>query len=134
MPSSAEFETCACGRNVAYVNCCGPHHETGYAGLNATAEDTMRSRYSAYVLKDEPYLLATWHESTKPASLSFDEIEWEGLTVLATNGGTGLSIDGTVEFMARFHRGDARLKLHERSSFVREGGRWFYVDGVDPNQ
>jgi len=93
----------------------------------------MRSRYSAYVAEDEPYLLATWHPTTRPTTIDFsDDIEWHGLTVDRTVGGTGLDNTGSVEFHARFRRGDAHLELHELSAFVREGGRWFYVDGVDP--
>ena len=93
----------------------------------------MRSRYSAYVLRDASFLRETWHESTRPTSVDFsDDIEWHGLTVVATTGGAGLDATGSVEFKARFRRGDAHLELHELSSFVRENGRWFYVDGVDP--
>ncbi len=94
----------------------------------------MRSRYTAYVTRNVEYLLATWHESTRPASVDFtDPVEWHGLTIEDTVGGTGLSTDGVVEFRARFRRGDAHLELHERSTFVREGGRWFYIDGADPD-
>lgn len=94
----------------------------------------MRSRYTAYVLHDADYLLATWHASTRPASLDFtDPVEWHGLTIESTDQGTGLAVAGTVEFRARFRRGDAHLELHELSSFVRESGRWYYVDGIAPD-
>ena len=93
----------------------------------------MRSRYSAYVLENEAYLLATWHHSRRPSSINFEGVDWHGLTVIESTGGTGLTNRGTVEFTARFRRDDAYLELHERSTFVRESGRWFYVDGVDPH-
>jgi SEC-C motif-containing protein len=86
----------------------------------------MRSRYSAFAVGDPAYLLATWHPSTRPRTLALDpDVRWIGLVVLATTGGTMLAAEGTVEFRAH-HRSGSQ---HERSRFVREAGRWFYVDG-----
>jgi len=130
-----DFDTCPCGVGSAYANHCKALHVAGFAGLSATAVDTMRSRYSAYVLKNASYLLATWHESTRPKTIDFSEsIEWHGLTIEDTVDGAGLSSTGVVQFRARFRRDEAHLELHERSSFVRDGGRWFYVEGSDPDQ
>jgi len=89
----------------------------------------MRSRYDAYVALDTEWLLATWHPSTRPASLELDpSIKWLGLDVkghCATD-----DTHAEVEFVARFRVGGGRAqRLHERSRFVREGGRWYYVDG-----
>ena len=89
----------------------------------------MRSRYSAYVLKLEDYLLATWHPDTRPASLDLaaDNTKWIGLEVRKL---TLESVDrATVEFVARYKFGGRAHRLHEISRFVREDGRWFYVDG-----
>jgi len=92
----------------------------------------MRSRYTAYVAHDQNYLLATWHPTTRPPSIDFStDVEWHGLSVISA-AGSGLDPSGSVEFKARFRRGDAHLELHELSSFVLESGRWFYVEGVDP--
>lgn len=133
MTALGDYETCPCGNGSAYANCCKPLHVAGHAGLGTTAEATMRSRYTAYVIEDAAYLLASWHNSTRPASIDFSEdIEWHGLTVINIAGGAGLDTSGTVEFTARFRRGEAHLELHELSNFVRENGRWFYVDGIDP--
>jgi SEC-C motif-containing protein len=92
----------------------------------------MRSRYTAYVLKDEPYLLRTWYPSTRPAQLALDEggpVKWLGLKVLrAERGGAG-DDTGIVEFVARFKPAGAAGCLHEVSRFVREHGEWFYVAG-----
>ncbi len=94
----------------------------------------MRARYTAYAIGDEAFLLATWHPSTRPESIDMSTgVEWHGLTVLNTTG-TGLDREGSVEFKARFRRNDAHLELHELSAFVQDGGRWFYVDGVDPDK
>ena len=95
----------------------------------------MRSRYSAYVLRLEPYLLATWHVSTRPAALdlSGDTALWLGLTVKRhVQAGDDAAI---VEFVAR-HRngGGSASRLHEISRFVREDGRWYYVDGDFPER
>jgi SEC-C motif-containing protein len=90
----------------------------------------MRSRYSAFVLGHLDYLLATWHDSTRPAHLEADPpgLQWLGLEVRAHQ---VLDDDhARVEFVARSKpRGGRAQRLHEDSLFVREGGRWFYVDG-----
>lgn len=86
----------------------------------------MRSRYSAFVLRDVDYLLATWHPSTRPKKLTLDpHRRWVGLEVLSASGGV-FDTTGMVEFRATHDEGTQS----ERSTFVREGGRWYYVDGV----
>jgi SEC-C motif-containing protein len=89
----------------------------------------MRSRYSAFVLKRADYLNATWHAETRPAALALDETpvpQWLGLKVLAASED---SERATVEFVARYKLGGRAHRLHETSRFVREDGRWFYLDG-----
>ena len=93
------------------------------------AEALMRSRYAAYVALDREWLLASWHASTRPSTLDLDaSIKWLGLDVKNHR-----MIDDThaeVEFVARFRSGGGPAqRLHERSRFVREGERWYYVDG-----
>lgn len=89
----------------------------------------MRSRYAAYVLGRTDYLLATWHASTRPASLDPDPAgtRWLGLEVRAARASG--DAHATVEFVARSRVGGRGLRLHELSRFVREAGRWWYVDG-----
>ena len=90
----------------------------------------MRSRYSAYVLGLENYLLATWHASTRPAALDLGAgpaAKWLGLDVKER---TEAGDTATVEFVARCRVGGRAQRLHEISRFVRENGRWYYVDGV----
>ena len=88
----------------------------------------MRSRYSAFVVRIAPYLLSTWHRSTRPETVDLDpQQKWLGLDVVrsATSGETA-----EVEFIARFRMGGGSAQRHhELSRFVREDGRWFYVDG-----
>ena len=89
----------------------------------------MRSRYTAYVREDGPYLLSTWHASTRPSRIRFEAgARWLGLEVRDHR-----VLDATheeVEFVARQRLSQGRaLRLHERSRFLREEGRWYYVDG-----
>lgn len=88
----------------------------------------MRSRYSAFAAGDADYLLASWHPSTRPASIDLDpNVRWVRLDIVARTGGGMLDDEGTVEFRA-FHRADGvRGEQHENSAFVREGGRWYYL-------
>ena len=90
----------------------------------------MRSRYSAYVLGDEAYLLATWHAATRPAQLALsagDQPRWLGLSVKRC---TPTGVDSAeVEFVARYRVGGRGQRMHETSRFQREAGRWYYVSG-----
>ena len=89
----------------------------------------MRSRYSAYVLDQTDYLRATWHPSTCPPAIDANEsgLKWLGLEVRRH---TVVDADhATVEFVARSKLGGRARRLDEVSRFVREDGRWFYVDG-----
>ena len=91
----------------------------------------MRSRYTAYALQNETYLLASWHRSTCPASLDLvsDVTEWIKLTMLAAKAGKQRDSSGTVEFIAEFKFQDQRQQVHEVSRFLKEDNRWYYLDG-----
>ncbi len=95
----------------------------------------MRSRYSAYVLGLEAYLLATWHPSTRPDRLGLGEdgpCRWLGLEVRRHE---MFGDDrAAVEFVARCRVAGRGRRLHEFSDFRREDGRWYYVDGSFPAQ
>lgn len=120
-------DRCPCGSGLAYAACCGPLHG-GEPAADAAA--LMRSRYCAYVLGLEPYLLATWYAGTRPQSLGLaDEpaAKWLGLEV-KRHAPTGPD-SASVEFVARYKVGGRAQRLHELSRFVRESGRWYYVDG-----
>jgi SEC-C motif-containing protein len=124
----AELNACPCGSAKDYMQCCGPYIEG--RDIAPTAHALMRSRYSAYTLRREDYLLATWHESTRPVALNLAQdapTQWLGLQVqrFEPNGDSA-----RVEFVARYKMGGRAHRLHETSRFVREGGKWFYVDGA----
>ncbi len=119
-------EACPCGSGQPYGRCCHPWH----AGEAApTAEALMRSRYSAYVLKLEDYLLATWQAANRPSELDLaaDGSKWLGLEV--KRHAVQDEDHASVEFVARYRIAGRGHRLHELSRFVREEGRWFYVDG-----
>ena len=120
------LESCPCGSALTYPACCEPHHSGQPA---PDAEALMRSRYSAYVLGLNDYLLATWHASTRPASLPGGEpgLKWLGLEV--RRHARQDADHATVEFVARSKLAGRAHRLHETSRFVRDGGRWFYLDG-----
>ena len=119
-------DACPCGSGQPYGRCCQPWHEGGAA---PTAEALMRSRYSAYVLKLEDYLLATWQVATRPSELDLaaDGSKWLGLDVKRHD--VQDENHARVEFVARYRIAGRGHRLHELSRFVREDGRWFYVDG-----
>ncbi len=92
----------------------------------------MRSRYAAYALKLESYLLDTWDASSRPASLEWDQMpgQWLGLQILDAPAAAG--DEGVVEFVARYRVNGRAGRLHERSRFLRRAGRWYYLDGSFP--
>ena len=133
-------QPCPCGRAPGaggpgkppvarvYGDCCSRYVEHWDTAPAPDAESLMRSRYTAFVAERADYLQATWHATTRPAALDFDVgTKWLGLEVRAHR------ITGDdraeVEFVARYRVGGRAVRLHETSRFVREGGRWFYVDG-----
>lgn len=96
----------------------------------ATAEELMRSRFEAFKRADAAWLERTWHPSTRPETLDLsDNPRWRGLQIVdRVAGGVG-DTDGVVEFRATYIENGELGVLHERSRFVREDGRWFYLDG-----
>lgn len=91
----------------------------------------MRSRFSAFALQDEAYLLRTWHSTARPRSVDFEPgLRWVDLEILDKTAGGPLHQAGTVEFRARYRVNGRMGELHENSRFVREGGQWLYVAPV----
>lgn len=141
MTSLGAHAPCPCGRlsggaprkgvPLTYGECCGKFLE-GHALNGPFPEDAhalMRSRYTAFVLQRQDYLLATWDVNQRPASITFDpDVKWLGLEVRSLR--TLDEFHAEVEFVARQKpaRG-AAVRLHERSRFVRSGQHWQYVDG-----
>lgn len=128
---------CPCG-GASYAACCARFIDG--SALPPDAATLMRSRYSAYVLRNEAYLRATWQAGTCPpdAILSDDEdLHWLGLEVksalrIRQSTGPAEADQDSVEFVARYKITGRAYRLHEVSRFVREDGRWLYVDGSFP--
>ncbi|MGH3394728.1 MAG: YchJ family protein [Streptosporangiaceae bacterium] len=120
---------CPCGLAATYDDCCGRLHR-GQARA-ATPEQLMRSRFSAYAVHDEPYLLRTWHPTTRPAAIGLDPaVRWLGLDVLDSTDPGPFGREGIVEFRARYAQGSVPGELHERSRFLRHDNAWTYVDAT----
>lgn len=124
---------CPCGKPAEYAACCGRHLDHGEPA--PTAEALMRSRYTAFTLGRDDYLLATWHPDFRPSALNLADdppTKWLGLAVKHFE-----QTDAThavVEFVARYKIGGRAHRLHETSRFVREDGHWLYLDGdIHPN-
>ncbi|WP_296444760.1 YchJ family protein [Rhodoferax sp. UBA5149] len=118
---------CPCDSGRPYAACCGPWHAGLAEGVHAsTPEALMRSRYSAYVLGLIDYLLATWHPSTAPGELALPPLKWLGLELRHAQASGDA---GVVEFVARCRENGRAQRLHETSRFVRQSGRWYYIDG-----
>jgi SEC-C motif-containing protein len=129
-------EPCPCG-GKRFGDCCGRFLDPSREWLPASAEELMRSRYSAYALRDEGWLQRTWHSSTRPqGAVTEDGLTWLGLEVRrsvepALGDATGLAV---VEFVARYRADGRGHRLHEISRFKREDGEWRYLDGSFPEK
>src|ERR1700742_1317013 len=108
--------SCPCASGDSYRACCGPFH---HGELQArSAEELMRSRYSAYAYADAGYLFRTWHPRTRPADVTIDKsITWTGLEVIDIVAGGPDDNRGEVEFRALFESAAGAGSLHERSRF-----------------
>jgi SEC-C motif domain protein len=91
----------------------------------------MRSRYTAFVVRDAAYLLRTWHPGTRPPYVDFDPAtRWAGLEILETTEGSAFHTTGTVTFRAHYTDDGRPGALHEKSRFVRHAGAWVYESAV----
>ncbi len=121
---------CPCGSTTSFAECCAliiKDHS-----LAKTAEQLMRSRYTAFTLEDNNYLLKTWAKENRPETLNIEEapVQWLDLKVENYEEGKEQDSKGTVTFTARFISSGHLCHLHEESRFVREDNKWFYLDGT----
>jgi SEC-C motif-containing protein len=122
-------DRCPCLSGLTYGGCCERLHR-GTATAQ-TAEQLMRSRYSAFAVGDRDYLLATWHPTTRPATLELVwQRRWHRLDVLAIQGGGPFETAGVIEYAAHYREPEGDGIQHEVCRFVREGCTWLYVDGT----
>lgn len=122
---------CACGSGNTYENCCGVLHET--IQFAETAEQLMRSRYTAFTMANGDYLMTSHHTSTRPLDEKDDIVSWAKsviwlkLEILNTTEGLISDIEGTVEFKAYFKDNGQERFIHENSRFVKENNHWVYL-------
>ena len=125
--SKACDAVCPCGSGLALAACCGRLH----AGVPAeTPEALMRSRYSAYALDLDAYVLETWAPETRPVVLFEDGEERPKWLSLVINSSYEEGAEGRVSFTARGRTSQGAFRLEENSRFRLENGRWLYVDGT----
>lgn len=126
---------CPCGAGRAFDECCGPF--LSGAAVAPTPEALMRSRYTAYAVGDDAYVLATWDEATRPAVL-FEEGEarpkWILLRVTDAKPVAEGADTGEVTFTATARTSQGAMRLSERSLFQRKDGRWLYVRALEPDE
>lgn len=119
---------CPCGSGSTFEACCQP--VLADARVAETAEQLMRSRYTANVVGDDEHLYRTWHPRTRPPEVETDPTRWRSLRILNTVDGQPGDETGEVEFQATWS--DYRLHIHhERSEFVRRANRWMYVRAIE---
>jgi SEC-C motif-containing protein len=124
---------CPCGSEKEFSKCCEPYINGKKSA--PTAESLMRARYSAFATGAVEYIFKTHHESTK-GTLDQDGIKswalestWLGLSIVETKEGGEKDSTGEVEFRCQFNYGGKDQYHHELSSFKKENGEWFFVDG-----
>ncbi len=118
---------CPCGSDNIYKKCCRPFHKE--QKLPSTAEQLMRSRYSAFVKRLEKYLQKTWHPDYLPPDMSLSSINWTELEIVSTEQGTPGDYEGKVHFKAWYTTSEGSECHEEISSFVFENNMWLYTKG-----
>lgn len=134
------MDTCPCGSNLLYAECCRPLIRGERSA--ETAEQVMRSRYSAYVKKELEYLLTSLHPDhrsdydEKSTRVWAETAEWHKLEILQTVGGGAEDSEGEVEFVASYVETGTKKEHHELATFKKEAGTWYFVSGspVPPKQ
>lgn len=128
------MENCPCGRKRPYSECCKIIHNDITKAI--TAEDLMRSRYSAFTLGKGNYLFQSHDSKTRVKSNKkvienwAKSVQWMSLEVMNTTKGTSSDEEGTVEFKAFFIEAGKLDAIHENSRFRKENGHWVYVDAL----
>ncbi len=121
---------CLCNSGIQYEQCCLPFHkEEKFPG---TAKSLVRSRFTAYAMRNQSYLLKTWELTNRPEDIDFskEEAEWIRLEIIKTKKGEEKDNKGVVEFKAYYILNGNEHVLNEVSRFKKITGRWMYLDGL----
>jgi SEC-C motif-containing protein len=122
---------CYCGNNKTYKECCEVFHLNN--GKTETAQQLMRSRYSAFVIANGEYLMQTHHSTTRPITEKkaivkwAKSVEWIKLEIIETTKGLENDQEGTVTFNAYFYENRKVDVIHEKSAFIKENNNWKYL-------
>jgi SEC-C motif-containing protein len=125
---------CPCGSSLSYTACCEPIISGRKDAV--TAQELMRSRYSAFTQANVDYLMRSHSAKTRPIKerTSIEKwaksVVWMGLTIINTQAGEATDEIGYVEFKALYLENGTPEQIHEKSLFQRENGKWVYVSGV----
>lgn len=126
---SVPTTSCPCGLPASYRDCCGRLHRGDATA--PTAELLMRSRFSAFSLGDDDYLLRTWYSATRPPHVDLDKaLRWVRLEVVEATDGSVFHTEGTVRFRAHYVERGRAGQMDEHSRFVRYEGNWVYVGAL----
>lgn len=134
IPREREASLCPCKSRLSYAECCLPFHH-GKAKPE-TAEQLMRSRYSAYFFRLVSYLVGTTHPRVRTPRLdqelekTIHKVDWSFLNILNVSKGGAEDKTGKVEFVATYYFEGEKHELHEHSRFKRYKGTWKYYDGI----
>jgi len=126
---------CACGSAEKYIKCCKVYHQD--ITKVETAQQLMRSRYTAFTKAMGNYLMNSHHPTTRPMSEKSaivnwaKSVKWDRLEILNVSKGLKHDTEGSVEFKAYFFENDKLQFIHENSQFVKENGIWMYLGFVD---
>ncbi|MCU7938834.1 MAG: SEC-C domain-containing protein [gamma proteobacterium symbiont of Bathyaustriella thionipta] len=122
---------CPCQSGLSFQKCCQRFLDKSSEQYPETAEQLMRSRYCAFVLKDMDYILNSWHPDFRPnrVELSGSDNHWIGLKIKSAQRGQKDDVTGKVHFIARFKINGKAHKLEENSFFEKINSRWCYVKG-----
>ncbi|WP_174483007.1 YchJ family protein [methanotrophic endosymbiont of Bathymodiolus puteoserpentis (Logatchev)] len=126
---TTQAKHCLCGSDLTYDQCCGQLHSgKSYA---TTAKTLMRSRFTAYAMRNGNYLLQTWDTASRPEAIDFSKEtgKWTSLDIISSKKGTEKDNKGIVEFKAYFTQDGEAKVMNEISRFVKKQGHWFYLDG-----
>jgi SEC-C motif-containing protein len=132
MTRERDTSLCPCKSRAIYAECCLPFH-SGKAKPE-TAEQLMRSRFSAYFFRLVDYLVNTTHPDTREPGLKDElkktiyEINWHFLTIVGSSKGGKDDKVGKVEFKADYFLKNEPHSLRECSRFKRYKGVWKYLD------
>lgn len=120
---------CPCGSGNTRANCCQPVLDDHR--IAETAEQLMRSRYTAFVVRHDKHILASWHAKTRPQTLNHDDnpVRWLGLEIHCSSDGRLSDTAGIVEFTSSYLEDGQLCRLREKSNFLREGDLWYYLNG-----